>query len=422
VYLTLPIPAASLLVLMAWNAAAARNRAITQLTEQLANGTQAEAVAAIRGLAAMRRPPMEILVSTATSRDQAIAVEARLAIGEALRSCRQQIQSQRRLNDVAEQLAELAASLAEERTSFPPDAAAWVARTAKETLRLANQLPSGITPALAAHCDKILEDTQSLLAAPTSVLQRPAPFPPAVPAEDNAAVPRGHAFSSMQLLPQTPTRDDQFVASMPADTTPLQPRPSTDAAIDANRPNDAPKSLWQPQWSSTMGSAPRDSNDERTASPPSTVTNGKAARPATAPGTDQHVEPLNNASDRQLLQQLRTANDVTAATIQIELARRGFGRVTPPMAEQFFSAQQTQRIDLIDDLLNHPDAGIRPWLLLLAEDAQADVRLAAIVVMATSNDRQLLDQAYEVAIRDTDGRIADLAARLHERRSRAPRR
>jgi hypothetical protein len=59
----------------------------------------------------------------------------------------------------------------------------------------------------------------------------------------------------------------------------------------------------------------------------------------------------------------------------------------------------------------------RPWLVLLADDVSAEVRLGAITVMATSNDAMLLEKALAVALRDRDPRIADLAARLHRRLS-----
>jgi hypothetical protein len=37
--------------------------------------------------------------------------------------------------------------------------------------------------------------------------------------------------------------------------------------------------------------------------------------------------------------------------------------------------------------------------------------------MATSNDAELIEKAWQAAIRDRDPRIADLAGRLRERRA-----
>ena len=49
-------------------------------------------------------------------------------------------------------------------------------------------------------------------------------------------------------------------------------------------------------------------------------------------------------------------------------------------------------------------------------DPDADVRLFAVTLMATSNNASLMEKAWQVAIRDHDPRIADLAGRLRERR------
>ena len=56
-----------------------------------------------------------------------------------------------------------------------------------------------------------------------------------------------------------------------------------------------------------------------------------------------------------------------------------------------------------------------------ADDEDVDVRLVAVTIMATSNDRQLIEKAWQVAIRDHDPRIAGLAERLRTRRDGARR-
>ena len=69
------------------------------------------------------------------------------------------------------------------------------------------------------------------------------------------------------------------------------------------------------------------------------------------------------------------------------------------------------------DLLAQPGVDARPWLVLLSDDEEADVRLAAVTVMATSNDPQLIEQAWQVVLHDRDPRIANLAPRLRARQS-----
>jgi hypothetical protein len=98
------------------------------------------------------------------------------------------------------------------------------------------------------------------------------------------------------------------------------------------------------------------------------------------------------------------------------LAERGFGRLPSKLVQRLFSDNADQRLRLIDDILIEPGIDARPWLLLLADDADADVRLLTVSIMATSNDATLIEKAWEVAINDRDPRIAGLAGRLRERR------
>jgi hypothetical protein len=67
-------------------------------------------------------------------------------------------------------------------------------------------------------------------------------------------------------------------------------------------------------------------------------------------------------------------------------------------------------------VLTAPNVNARPWLTLLAEDSDADVRLAAVAIMATSSDPVLIEKAWQAAIHDRDPRIAEIAGRLRDRR------
>ncbi len=85
--------------------------------------------------------------------------------------------------------------------------------------------------------------------------------------------------------------------------------------------------------------------------------------------------------------------------------------------QKYFSNKAEDRMRVMDAVMAEPGAGSGPWLLLLAEDTDADVRLFAVTLMATSNDAGLMEKAWQIAIRDRDPRIADLAGRLRDRRT-----
>jgi hypothetical protein len=77
---------------------------------------------------------------------------------------------------------------------------------------------------------------------------------------------------------------------------------------------------------------------------------------------------------------------------------------------------------LVQDLPATPGIGSAAWLLMFAEDADAEVRLSAVTMMAASSDEELLEKAWQVALHDRDPRIASLAQRLRVRRDLPQRR
>jgi hypothetical protein len=123
-----------------------------------------------------------------------------------------------------------------------------------------------------------------------------------------------------------------------------------------------------------------------------------------------------------LLRRWLEADGENVLPVETELTRRGFVRLSGRLVEPLFSNNAAERLRLVDDVLTEPGIDARPWLVLLADDADADVRLLAITIMATSDDATLIEKAWHVSIRDRDPRIAGLASRLRERRGRSQQR
>jgi hypothetical protein len=141
-----------------------------------------------------------------------------------------------------------------------------------------------------------------------------------------------------------------------------------------------------------------------------------AAPSALAAPAEATPRTLADVDSRELLHRWLDCDDSEAFALEEELTYRGFGRLSGRLVEQLFSADAADRLRLVDDVLIEPGIDARPWLVLLAEDADADVRLLVVTIMATSDDAMLLEKAWQVAIRDRDPRIAGLAGRLRERR------
>ena len=125
---------------------------------------------------------------------------------------------------------------------------------------------------------------------------------------------------------------------------------------------------------------------------------------------------------RELLRKWLASENGDAQAIERELSKRGFGKLSKPLVQQFFSEKPQDRMRLVDHVLAQPGGGSEAWLLLLAADSDPDVRLFAVTYMATSNNAVLVEKAWQVAIRDHDPRVADLAGRLRERREGTVRR
>jgi HEAT repeat protein len=53
-----------------------------------------------------------------------------------------------------------------------------------------------------------------------------------------------------------------------------------------------------------------------------------------------------------------------------------------------------------------------PWLVLLTRDEDAEVRLTALTLLATTGDPTLLDEVGELVRGDADPRVQRLAERL----------
>jgi len=122
---------------------------------------------------------------------------------------------------------------------------------------------------------------------------------------------------------------------------------------------------------------------------------------------------LKSAAElRQLAHWLHDADSLQVEAACKELKRCGFSDVEIELARQ----------------LTHPDAGVRralaralpaavgvdaaPWLLELSRDTNADVRLEAITLLATTGDPALLEQLRRLVLADPDERIQRLSDRL----------
>jgi hypothetical protein len=377
-----------------------REEIIADLADRVAHRDSDEASAAVRQLGAMPRPPAAVLVAAAAAADRDVANEAQQMIGKLLRRSQQQIEAGRSVKAVARQLSELAEALAENREAFPAADQLWLASTTQRILRLANQLPAKHTPVVATHCDLILTSIPTTDVADASS-DRP-------PEEGNVgALPsawRGHDVQDSIATP-----------SSGHGTRPSADARSNDSA-DASLPSDRSRPVFRMLPATPKNTAPINTNP----SPPRPWRSNLQTPPA-----DLEIinRPYAGVDSRTLLRRWFVAEGDEVIALERELAKqRNFGQLSKPLVHQFLSDRAQDRLQLVDDVLTTPGVDARPWLMLLADDADADVRLSAVTIMATSTDAALVEKAWQAAIHDRDPRIAALADRLRERRAATQRR
>jgi hypothetical protein len=451
-YFSLPVVVAIVFFLVARLATWQRAEIVAELADRVAHQEAQEATLALRQLAGMPRPPIDVLVSAAASPDQEIAKEAQLLISGLLRRWSREIDTDRRVRIVTRRLAELAQALSKQQANFSSADHPWLSGTARKILRLANRLSPQDSPLVATHCDSVLASIAESETAITALVDRdlsltrqPVVTRVAAPAqmldeEPTRAVlePEAGAYvgptsgaSSRNALrePAATMREEHSAAplqtersQLSADDDPFAGEVTGEPSHDMT-PAAAFQSPWRGAWSHPMfrmlpampiNDRSADGGKASSRLPSVTVTEQDAAQ-SDMPG-------LAGADSRQLLEQWLTASGGEVLPLEEELTRRGFGRLSARLVQQLFSADAEERLRLVDDVLTEPGVDARPWLILLADDSFADVRLLAVTIMATSNDALLIEKAWQVAISDRDPRIAGLAGRLRERRDGLQRR
>jgi hypothetical protein len=122
---------------------------------------------------------------------------------------------------------------------------------------------------------------------------------------------------------------------------------------------------------------------------------------------------------RALLERWLVQTGSQQQEIERELKRRGFGNLRSDIVRLGLTGDRGARIQLVHDLPAIRGLGARAWLMLFAEDEDPEVRQAAVGVMATSRDAELLERAWNVAVHDRDPRVAELTKQIRHHQSTA---
>jgi hypothetical protein len=110
----------------------------------------------------------------------------------------------------------------------------------------------------------------------------------------------------------------------------------------------------------------------------------------------------------QLMYGLQSDDDEVREAAASELKSRGFSEVHLELARQLTCAKADVRAKLAERLPGTSGIDARLWLTWLMRDESADVRLAAIGVLATTGQSESFRRAMEIARQDRDPRIRKL--------------
>jgi hypothetical protein len=375
-----------------------RSQLVDELSDRIAHGEVKDAKTALRQMSHLSRPPLHVFVTAAVAPSRQVARQAQTSITELVRNWRADLEAGRHVRRVSQQLEELASGLNEHRNAFSSLDYPWLAQTTEQIVRLANLTPEEMTPELAMNCESLLALANSRTRLASSEF-RPG-FANDVDAASDEDFSPPSRFALQSIVPE-------------------------EEEIQNTKADSASESQTIPMDSLLQWSQPKPSDATQLPPPRVFEWNDSSGKTLTlTPIANTRQDLANNWQDvdtRLLLENWLIANRLQRSDYAQELHRRGFGALREDVVRLALSNDTEGRIALVHDLIDTPGIGARAWLLFLAEDEDAEVRLSALTIMATSSDPQLLDSAWQLALNDQDPRIARLATRIRDLRDSSQR-
>jgi hypothetical protein len=138
-------------------------------------------------------------------------------------------------------------------------------------------------------------------------------------------------------------------------------------------------------------------------------------------GSGAPVSAVSLAADDaiDLMRRLRNEDQALSAAARRELLRRGFTDVELELARQLVDPDPVVRKQLAQAVPRLQSIDAAPWLMWLCHDSDAEVRMTAITLLATTGDMALLERVEAMARQDSDPRIRDLAEQIARQQSMA---
>jgi hypothetical protein len=361
-------------------------------------------------LSSMGGAAMPVMVRVAAS-SGGLARDARTLIADRLIAWESAAGAAGDAEMLAEQLAALATNLETQKTAFDRAGWSWLQSVSRRVVRLTDRLPPLDAAGTLQVCQRIISLPQPRGASEFS-LNGPsvAALSDGPSAEGAAAEPLGRRSEDDAVVELTPIAEPHLpIAVKPSEAA--EPRQADNAS--AARPL---AELWLlPAESAELPAA---SQRELIAPSDDAIA---PARPAVQPApveipspdeVERSVRRLRELTDRQLLASLATAPRFDAAAIREVLRTRGYSPQALKLIERFSQAPVADRRQALERTGSLPASDARSLLRWFVGDDDAEIRLQALSMLATTSDPRLEAIARERAVEDADPRVSELASRI----------
>jgi len=348
-------------------------------SELLAAESPEQAAAIARELGALDDSAIRPLV-------QALVSEEPLVSAAAWEEINRRLAAWRELSRKASgtKVAALARELAEWRESIPLEHQRGVRRWAEAILFWPLKGSQADAGAVMADCEAILElpePDQQLLTERLALLAQKQSQPPEeespvvveLPPEESQATESSNLppIVSARDVASPPTNSGTITDDEPAESPPIPPYPRE------------PRGIYVPRARPIEDAAPP-------AEPPKL----NPSEPTLMPPVKASAESSDLASvpEIEVMYDLQSEDAATVAAAESELTRRGYKKSQLSLARQLTSADPAVRLKLVKSLPQARGIDPRPWLLRLSEDSDEGVRTAALSILRTSQDEDLLQK------------------------------
>jgi len=329
------------------------------------------------------------------------------------------------LNALAEGMEELAGNHTHE-VPGPVADFAWDVLEMTGRMKLQERVPLMARGRLTTISDQLLQrPTKPRAEAPKTAQPKPKKT---TPAEDAATLHRLEAqrtLASLYTLPapagtaNSSNAPGGLPTAMPATPLASVAAPEMSSGVPSVVVTELPGTAADVADSQSTANAAARINPIRDGADPSVI-----RQVSTAPGgVDLETAPNSAATASAALQRhlttrtawallgdLQATGSPQASAAAAELHRRGFSLREIELGKHLTSPDAAERAQHLATL---PSAGIavKPWLMYLSGDPDAEVRRAAVAIMATSNDPELKAKLRELAITDADETVREQAGK-----------